>query len=190
MGEDQLSQPFLSQPLSQLYENTLLRIPQNLNPAPPPSKTHHQRSKYNKPVKDGVISSDGARSVVVGVSYLLPCAPFEFKFSYFETPKAKPVAILKPSFLPFAPPSMARPWTEKAPMKSAQEKKIALFELVDSEGSSRVMRFETARPYRLGNYAATEVRPREEMIRKPLTRAEIRELLKPHISSNRQVNFW
>ncbi|GFY84595.1 RNA-binding CRS1 / YhbY (CRM) domain-containing protein [Actinidia rufa] len=125
-------------------------------------KTHHQRSKYSKPVKDGVISSDGARSVVVGVSYLLPCASFEFKFSYSEIPKAKPVAILKPPFLPFAPPSMARPWKEKAPMKSAQEKKIALFELVDSEGSSRVMRFETARPYRLGNYAATEVRPREE----------------------------
>ncbi|XP_057508873.1 CRS2-associated factor 2, chloroplastic [Actinidia eriantha] len=159
-------------------------------------KTHHHRSKYHKPVKDGVISSDGDRSVVVGesgVSYLLPGAPFEFKFSYSETPKAKPVAIREPPFLPFAPPSMARPWTGKAPMKSAKEKKmkkkIALFESVDSEGSSGVMRFETARPYRLGNYAAAEVRPREEVIGKPLTRAEIRELLKPHISSNRQVNL-
>ncbi|GFZ00715.1 RNA-binding CRS1 / YhbY (CRM) domain-containing protein [Actinidia rufa] len=84
---------------------------------------------------------------------------------------------------------MARPWTEKAPMKSAQEKKIALFELVNSKGSSRVMRFKTARPYRLGNYTAAEVRPKEEMIRKPLTRAEIRELVKSHISNNRQVNF-
>ncbi|XP_077240489.1 RNA-binding CRS1 / YhbY (CRM) domain-containing protein isoform X2 [Tasmannia lanceolata] len=90
--------------------------PKSPNPTPNPAlKSFHYRSKYYKPVRDGVITteSDG-RSVIIGesgVSYLLPGAPFEFQFSYSETPKAKPLAIREPAFLPFAPPSMPRPWT-------------------------------------------------------------------------------
>ncbi|RVX04466.1 CRS2-associated factor 2, chloroplastic [Vitis vinifera] len=44
-------------------------------PPTPAFKTVHHRSKYYKPVSDGVIASDGDRSVVIGesgVSYLLP----------------------------------------------------------------------------------------------------------------------
>ncbi|CAH2080528.1 unnamed protein product [Thlaspi arvense] len=100
--------------------------------ANPALKTFHNRSKYYWRVKDGVITSDGDRSVVVGesgVSYLLPGAPFEFQFSYSETPKAKPLAIREPAFLPFAPPTMPRPWTGKAPLKTSKKKKnIPLFE--------------------------------------------------------------
>ncbi|KAJ0824931.1 hypothetical protein HanRHA438_Chr17g0797701 [Helianthus annuus] len=93
--------------------------PSTPNPNNPAFKTFHRRSKYYKPIKPGsVISSDGDRSVVVGdsgVSYQLPGAPFEFQFSYSETPRAKPIAIREPAFLPFAPPSMPRPWTGKPP---------------------------------------------------------------------------
>lgn len=82
-------------------------------PQNPAFKAPHRNSRYYKPVRDGeeVVSADGDRSVVIGesgVSYLLPGAPFEFQFSYSETPKVKPIAIREPAYLPFAPPTMPR----------------------------------------------------------------------------------
>lgn len=127
-----------------------------------------------------------------GVSYHLPGAPFEFQFSYSETPKVKPVAIREPAFLPFAPPTMPRPWTGKAPMKNARrkERKIALVESMTpvAEEEGGVRHLDMVRPMEMGRFPA-EVKPRASVIGKPLTRAEIYELLKPHIGSNRQVNL-
>ncbi|KAI3728315.1 hypothetical protein L6452_16949 [Arctium lappa] len=153
----------------------------------PAFKTFHRRSKYYKPVRDGdVVSSDGDRSVVVGesgVSYQLPGAPFEFQYSYSEIPRAKPIAIREPAFLPFAPPTMPRPWTGKAPLKKST-RKIKLFESLNP--SNNVKQLEMLKPYELGNF---EVKPREEVLGKPLSRAERQELVKRHVSSNRQVNL-
>ncbi|KAA8529598.1 hypothetical protein F0562_034302 [Nyssa sinensis] len=161
----------------------------NSNPA---FKTFHRRTKYHKPVTEGVISSDGDRSVVIGesgVSYLLPGAPFEFQFSYSETPKVKPLAIREPAFLPFAPPSMPRPWTGKAPMKKSK-RKIRLFDSFNPPPpeANGAKQLEMLRPYELGKFP-TEVKTRQEVLGRPLSRAEIRLLLKPHLSSNRQVNL-
>ncbi|WMV55806.1 hypothetical protein MTR67_049191 [Solanum verrucosum] len=160
------------------------------NPVPA-FKTHHQNSKYHKPVKPGqVITEDGDRSVVVkdsGVSYRLPGAPFDFQFSYSETPKAKPLAIREPAFLPFAPPTMPRPWTGKAPMKKSK-RNIKLFEPLypqmesDDDGGKR---YEMLRAYELGMF---EGKPKK-VLGPPLTKMEIQELLKDCIASNRQVNI-
>lgn len=124
------------------------------------------------------------------MSYLLPGAPFEFQFSYSETPKAKPLAIREPAFLPFAPPTMPRPWTGKAPMKSKakKEKKIKLFESLEANVEGEGKRMEMGRRVEMGVFTG-EVVPRRKVIGKPLTRAEITELVRPHISSNRQVNL-
>ncbi|KAK3041820.1 hypothetical protein RJ639_000336 [Escallonia herrerae] len=161
------------------------------SPPSPAFKTFHHRSKYYKPVRDGVLQSDGDRSIVVGESgltYRLPGAPFEFQFSYSETPKAKPLAIREPAFLPFAPPTMPRPWTGKAPLKKSK-KKIPLFESFNPPSESEGVRhLEMPGPYRLGKYPA-ETKSREEVLGRPLTKAEIKELVKPHWTSNRQVNL-
>lgn len=167
---------------------------------PPPNpalKTFHHRTKYYKPVRDGVISSDGDRSVVIGesgVSYLLPGAPFEFQYSYSETPKVKPLAIREPAFLPFAPPSMPRPWTGKAPLKSAKEKKmkrkIPLFGTSNppQPGTNGVKQLEMPGSFPFGKYPQ-ERKTREEILGEPLKKWEIRILLKPLVSDNRQVNL-
>ncbi|KAI3713850.1 hypothetical protein L1987_72436 [Smallanthus sonchifolius] len=165
--------------------------PPNKSPKQPQSnpafKTFHRRSKYYKPVRHGdVVSSDGDRSVVVGesgVSYQLPGAPFEFQYSYSEIPRAKPIAIREPAFLPFAPPTMPRPWTGKPPLKKST-RKIKLFETLNPDNNTKQL--EMLKPYELGNF---EVRPREEVLGKPLSRAERQELVKRHVSSNRQVNL-
>ncbi|XP_051149464.1 CRS2-associated factor 2, chloroplastic isoform X2 [Andrographis paniculata] len=158
-------------------------------------KTHHRNSKFFKPVKPGqkIPAPDGENRAVVignsGISYQLPGAPFEFMYSYSETPKAEPIAMREPAFLPFAPPSMPRPWTGKAPMKKSK-RKIKLFEPLgngDDENESMAgRRLEMLRGYELGKF---NVRPREEVLGEPLTKWEIKDMLKPYLSSNRQVNL-
>ncbi|XP_030472019.2 CRS2-associated factor 2, chloroplastic [Syzygium oleosum] len=165
------------------------------NPSPNPAfKTHHRNSRYYKPIRPDspVVSSDGGRSVVVGesgVSYLLPGAPFEFQFSYSETPTARPLAMREPAFLPFAPPTMPRPWTGKAPLKGSK-KKIPLFDSFDPPppGKKGVKYVEMPGPFDLGK-RPREGRTREEILGEPLKRWEIKMLVKPHLSDNRQVNL-
>ncbi|GJR52799.1 CRS2-associated factor 2, chloroplastic [Tanacetum coccineum] len=145
-------------------------IPIPKYPPPKPKNTHpsfktfHHRSKYYKPIKPNTtITTDNNRTVVIGdsgVSYHLPGAPFEFQYSYSEVPRAKPIAIREPAFLPFAPPN----W----------------------DGDGKVMEMMRGLEIGEGRY---EVRPREEVLGKPLSRAERLELVKRHVSSNRQVNL-
>lgn len=47
-------------------------------------------------------------------------------------------------------------------------------------------RYEMLRDYELGKFS---MRPREEVLGEPLARWEIKEMLKPYLSSNRQVNL-
>lgn len=111
-------------------------------------------------------------------------------YSYSEVPKAQPLAMREPAFLPFEPPTMSRPWTGKAPMKKSK-RNVKLFEplgVVENKVNGNVgeKRFKMFRAYELGKVI---IRPREEVLGEPLTRAEIKELLKPCVSSNRQVNL-
>ncbi|XP_022776124.1 CRS2-associated factor 2, chloroplastic-like [Durio zibethinus] len=169
------------------------RNPQpNLPPSNPALSLHHRRSNYRKPVKKGVISSDGDRCVVIGengLSYQLPGAPFEFQFSYSETPKAEPIAIREPAFLPFAPPTMPRPWTGKAPLKKSK-KKIPLFDSFNPPPPDKkgVKYVEMPGPFPFGKYPR-EGKTREEILGEPLKKWEIKMLVKPLLSDNRQVNL-
>ncbi|RZB99271.1 CRS2-associated factor 2, chloroplastic [Glycine soja] len=174
--------------------------PPRKKPQPPPPQNpalkHHRRSKYHRPVPrdGGVIASDGAdRAVVIGesgVSYLLPGAPFEFQFSYSETPKAKPIAIREPAFLPFAPPTMPRPWTGKAPLKGKKSKKVPLFDSFNPPpaGTKGVKLVEMPGPFPMGQFPL-EGKSREEILGEPLKKWEIHMLVKPMMSYNRQVNL-
>ncbi|KAL1194142.1 CRS2-associated factor 2 [Cardamine amara subsp. amara] len=167
----------------------------NTQPKPqsnPALKLPHHRTRYYKPVKEGVISSDGDRTILIGdsgVSYQLPGAPFEFQFSYSETPKAKPVGIREPAFMPFAPPTMPRPWTGKAPLKKSK-KKIPLFDSFNPPpaGKSGVKYVEMPGPLPFGRYPK-EGMNRDEILGEPLKKWEKGMLIKPHMHDNRQVNL-
>lgn len=87
---------------------------------------------------------------------------------------------------------MPRPWTGKGPLLSKKEKerkkKIRLFEPLDGRAEAGRV-FEMARsPGQLGRYSKTEM-SREEVLGEPLSRAEVRELVRPNLSNNRQVNL-
>ncbi|KAF8692487.1 hypothetical protein HU200_039584 [Digitaria exilis] len=174
----------------------------NNNPA---FRAAHLRTAYRKPVPpvaaagegEALLAADPAdaasgRSVVVGptgLSFRLPGAPFDFQFSYSEAPRAPPLAIREPAFLPFAPPTMPRPWTGKAPLLSKEEKArrrgVRLHTPLGQEPPQTVS----------AHGIMMEVRGRRQMdlarevLGEPLTRDEVRELVKPHISHNRQLNI-
>lgn len=173
-----------------------IKKPRNAPPNPA-LKNFHRRTKYYKPVRDGVITSDGDRAIVIGengLSYQLPGAPFEFQYSYSETPKVKPLAIREPAFLPFAPPTMPRPWTGKAPLKSAKEKKmkrkVPLFDSFNppAPGTKGVKRVEMPGPFDLGRHPKPG-KTREEILGEPLKRWEVKMLVKEQLSDSRQVNL-
>lgn len=107
-------------------------------------------------------------------------------YSYSETPKAQPLAMREPAFLPFAPPTMRRPWTGKAPMKKSK-RNIKIFEPLGGDNlNAAEKRYEMLRDYELGKFS---MRPRKEVLGEPLTKSEIKEMLKPCLSSNKQVNL-
>ncbi|KAM7264318.1 hypothetical protein ACFE04_002001 [Oxalis oulophora] len=162
----------------------------------PALKTTHRNSKYFRPVKPGdtLNSPDPSRSIIIGnsgVSYKLPGAPFEFQFSYSETPKAEPVGMREPAYLPFAPPSMPRPWTGKAPMKKGKKKKLPLFDSFNAPedaGNKGVKYVEIPQPYWFGRFPK-DVKSREEILGERLKKWEVKMLVQPMLSDNRQVNL-
>ncbi|KAL9240954.1 hypothetical protein vseg_015118 [Gypsophila vaccaria] len=167
----------------------------------------HNKTKYFKPISgttttttttttsDTNPGATSERAVIIGesgVSYILPNAPFEFKFSYSETPKANAVAIREPAFLPFAPPTMPRPWTGKAPLMSKKQKllkknKLPLFHSLNNNGEGTVL-YTRAR-CELGEEVVRDSRTRREILGEPLSRAEVKALVRPMLPVNRQVNL-
>lgn len=142
------------------------------------------------------------RAVVVGpsgLSFRLPDAPFDFQFSYSEAPRAPPLAIREPAFLPFAPPTMPRPWTGKAPLLTKEEKArrrgVRLHTPLGQEPPQTVsahgimMEVRGRRQRDLARVSPGDGRSREGVLGEPLTSAEVRALVKPHISHNRQLNI-
>ena len=84
---------------------------------------------------------------------------------------------------------MPRPWTGKAPLKKSK-KKIPLFDSFNPPppGTKGVKHVEMPGPFPLGKFPV-EGRTREEILGEPLSKAEIRMLVKPYLSHNRQVNL-
>lgn len=99
------------------------------------------------------------------------------------------MAIREPAFLPFAPPTMPRPWTGKAPLKKSK-KKIPLFDSFNPPPPDKkgVKYVEMPGPFPFGKYP-NEGKTREEILGEPLKKWEINMLVKPLLSDNRQVNL-
>jgi hypothetical protein len=181
----------------------------------PAFRAAHLRTSYRKSVPPVAAAGEGeallaadptdaakGRAVVVGpsgLSFRLPDAPFDFQFSYSEAPRARPLAIREPAFLPFAPPTMPRPWTGKAPLLTKEEKarrrSVRLHTPLGQEPPQTVsphgimMEVRGRRQMDLARVSPGDGRSREEVLGEPLTRAEVRALVKPHISHNRQLNI-
>ncbi|XP_073226227.1 CRS2-associated factor 1, chloroplastic [Cicer arietinum] len=144
-----------------------------------PKQTSKPVSKASENVK---ISDDG-------LSYVIEGAPFEFKYSYTETPKAKPLKLREPGFLPFGPVTMPRPWTGRPPLPPSK-KKLKEFDsfVLPPPHKKGVKPVQSPGPYLPGT-SPKYVRSREEVLGEPLTKEEIKVLVQSCLKSSRQLNM-
>ncbi|ERN15076.1 hypothetical protein AMTRI_Chr05g57720 [Amborella trichopoda] len=124
-----------------------------------------------------------------GVSYKLVNAPFEFQYSYTETPKVKPLALREPPFMPFGPSTMPRPWTGRAPLPPSKKKlpEFDSFKLPPPHKKG-VKPVQAPGPYLPGT-GPRYVKSREEILGEPLTTEEVNSLIRTCLKSKRQLNM-
>lgn len=131
---------------------------------------------------DVVLSEDG-------LSYVIDGAPFEFKYSYTETPKVKPLKLREAPYAPFGPTTMSRPWTGRAPLPPSK-KKLKEFDSfrLPPPGKKGVKPVQSPGPFLPGT-GPRYVKTREEILGEPLTEEEVRDLVNGCIKSQRQLNI-
>lgn len=122
-----------------------------------------------------------------GVSYVVADAPFEFQYSYTETPKVKPLKLREPPVAPFGPTTMPRPWTGRKPMIKKQLPEFDSFKLPPPHKKG-VKPVQSPGPFLPGS-GPKYVHSREEILGEPLTKEEIEDLVKGCRKSRRQMNM-
>ncbi|XP_002535109.2 CRS2-associated factor 1, chloroplastic [Ricinus communis] len=124
-----------------------------------------------------------------GLSFVVDGAPFEFKYSYTETPKAKPIKLREAPFSPFGPTTMGRPWTGRAPLPPSKKKlrEFDSFKLPppDKKGVKPVQK---PGPF-LPGAGPRYVYSREEILGEPLTTEEVKILIEGCLKTRRQLNM-
>ncbi|KAK7379976.1 hypothetical protein VNO78_32280 [Psophocarpus tetragonolobus] len=116
-----------------------------------------------------------------GLSYVVDGAPFEFRFSYTETPNAKPVKFRESQFAPFGPSSMLRPWTGRNPVPPSKTT-VKEFHVLAPPPQDE----EDVEPVRLGGPVW---KWREDVLGEPLTKDEINRLVKGTDKSTRELHI-
>ncbi|RWW28355.1 hypothetical protein GW17_00007191 [Ensete ventricosum] len=125
-----------------------------------------------------------------GIAYRIKGAPFEFQYSYTETPKVKPLALRESPFLPFGPTTMPRPWTGRAPLPPSKKKlpEFDSFQL-PPPGKKGVKSIQAPGPFVAGSEPKYHAASREELLGEPLTAEEIKDLIKGCLRIKRQLNM-
>ncbi|XP_022999431.1 CRS2-associated factor 1, chloroplastic isoform X1 [Cucurbita maxima] len=162
----------------------------NPNPgSPPPFRQVSKTKKTMSAPKEMPIGVEANVSLSEdGVSYVIDGAPFEFKYSYTETPKLKPIKLREP-YAPFGPTTMPRPWMGRAPLPPSQKNlpEFDSFQL-PPKNKKGVKTVQAPGPFLAGS-GPKYVMSREEILGEPLTEEEIKTLIRGSIKSNRQLNI-
>ncbi|KAI3827207.1 hypothetical protein L1987_01279 [Smallanthus sonchifolius] len=174
--------------------------------APSRSSILGKKSKYSKPPKNPnshpaferivrirkipneIEDETGIKIADNGLSYVIPEAPFEFQYSYTETPKIKPLKLREPPIAPFGPGTMPRPWTGKKPLPPSKKKVDFDSFTLPPPHKKGVKPVQAPGPFLPGS-GPKYVQSREEILGEPLTKEEIDALVKGCLKSSRQLNM-
>ncbi|KAJ0986097.1 hypothetical protein J5N97_004453 [Dioscorea zingiberensis] len=137
--------------------------------------------------------SDEQAGIVVGdrgIAYRIKDAPFEFQYSYTETPKVKPLALREAPFLPFGPSTMPRPWTGRAPTPESRKNRPEFDSFrLPPPGKKGVKPVQSPGPFIAGSGPKYKAMSREEILGEPLTGEELKDLIKSGMKTTRQLNM-
>ncbi|XP_057836964.2 CRS2-associated factor 1, chloroplastic isoform X2 [Cryptomeria japonica] len=167
------------------------------------TKRYEKTSKQREPaswmpkkpnLKDAALATleDDGREVVYGdngLAYRLAEAPFEFQYSYTETPKVKPLALREAAYVPFGPTTMPRPWTGRAPLPPSKKKRPEFdsFQL-PPPNKKGVKHIQPPGPFAEGQ-GPKYVKTRDEILGERLTKEEVKQLVESSCHSSRQLNI-
>ncbi|PWA83842.1 RNA-binding, CRM domain-containing protein [Artemisia annua] len=162
---------------------------QNPNPRNPSS----QHPAFKRIVKMRQIESelDDETCVKVdekGLSYVIPEAPFEFQYSYTETPKVKPIKLREAAIAPFGPGTIPRPWTGRKPLAPSKKKLEFDSFVLPPPHKKGVKPVQAPGPFLAGS-GPKYVRERDEVLGEPLSKEEVNDLIKGCLKSDRQLNM-
>ncbi|KAH7420772.1 hypothetical protein KP509_13G021700 [Ceratopteris richardii] len=119
----------------------------------------------------------------------MPDLPFDFQFSYTETPNAPVLKYRETPFSPFGPSTIGRPWIGGRPHNPSKKKKIVFDSFKpppkDMKGVKHV---QDPGPYPEGQ-GPKVARSREEIMGDPLTKEEIVYLVEKCKREKRQLNL-
>uniref|UniRef100_A0A0E0C2C5 CRM domain-containing protein n=1 Tax=Oryza meridionalis TaxID=40149 RepID=A0A0E0C2C5_9ORYZ len=189
-------------PISRLPSNLRLSLSHHKQPAavakrrraPAPSHPAFSsviRGRPKKvPIPENGEPAAGVRVTERGLAYHLDGAPFEFQYSYTETPRARPVALREAPFLPFGPEVTPRPWTGRKPLPKSR-KELPEFDsfVLPPPGKKGVKPVQSPGPFLAGTEPRYQAASREEVLGEPLTKEEVDELVKATLKTKRQLNI-
>ncbi|KAI3495834.1 hypothetical protein L1887_38180 [Cichorium endivia] len=159
--------------------------PQNPNPSSHPA---FQRIVRLRKIPSKIEDETGIKVGDNGLSYVIPEAPFEFQYSYTETPKIKPIKLREPPIAPFGPGTMPRPWTGKKPLPPSKKKIDFDSFTLPPPHKKGVKPVQAPGPFLPGS-GPKYVQSREEVLGEPLSKEEIDALIKGCLKSERQLNM-
>ncbi|XP_006644195.2 CRS2-associated factor 1, chloroplastic-like [Oryza brachyantha] len=142
------------------------------------------------PIPESGEPAAGVRVTDRGLAYHLDGAPFEFQYSYTESPRARPVALREAPFLPFGPEATPRPWTGRKPLPKSR-KELPEFDsfVLPPPGKKGVKPVQSPGPYLAGMEPRYQATSRAEVLGEPLSKEEIDELVKATLKTKRQLNI-
>uniref|UniRef100_A0A0D3EP69 CRM domain-containing protein n=1 Tax=Oryza barthii TaxID=65489 RepID=A0A0D3EP69_9ORYZ len=182
---------------SHLTSRSLLVQAHRRRQAPPSPHPSHPafssviRGRPKKvPIPENGEPAAGVRVTERGLAYHLDGAPFEFQYSYTETPRARPVALREDPFLPFGPEVTPRPWTGRKPLPKSR-KELPEFDsfMLPPPGKKGVKPVQSPGPFLAGTEPRYQAASREEVLGEPLTKEEVDELVKATLKTKRQLNI-
>lgn len=119
----------------------------------------------------------------------LPDLPFEFQFSYSETPKAPILGYRETPYSPFGPHTMGRPWMGGPPPKPSKKKQRVFDSFNPPPKDKKGVKFvQDPGPYPEGQ-SPKPAKSREEIMGEPLTKKEIVYLVEKCERESRQLNL-
>eukprot|EP00250_Pteridium_aquilinum_P021223 c25060_g1_i1 orf=525-4490(-) len=121
--------------------------------------------------------------------HTLPDLPFEFEYSYSETPKDPILRYRETPYSPFGPPTMGRPWIGRPPLKPSKRKVREFDSFNPPPRDKKGVKFvQDPGPYPEGQ-GPKPAKSKEEIMGEPLTKEEIVYLVEKCQRENRQLNL-
>lgn len=163
--------------------------PQNPNSHNSPnSHPAFKRIVRLRKIPNEIEDETGIKIGETGLTYVVPEAPFEFQYSYTETPKVKPLKLREPPIAPFGPGTIPRPWTGKKPLPPSKKKVDFDSFTLPPPHKKGVKPVQAPGPFLPGS-GPRYVQSREEILGEPLSKEEVDALIKGCLKSSRQLNI-